>query len=109
MIGMLIKQAAENCAKESASAGIFSGTVMSASPLSIQVDERFLLTEEYLLVPSYLNGLILSAAGAAAGETELRKPLQKGDKVILLEAGGRYLVVGKEEGNGGRTVSIQLA
>ena len=99
MIGKLIREAAALSAREAVSVDLLSATVEGTEPLILRVDERLLLSEEHLLLPGYLGEQTLNISGEYSGSVKLRKGLAAGDKMILLEVGGRYLVIGKEEEN----------
>ncbi|MFD0675153.1 DUF2577 domain-containing protein [Cohnella sp. GCM10027633] len=67
------------------------GTVTKASPLEITIDQRFALTEAFLIVPEHMTELSLTIAGEL---TEIRRGLESDDKVILLRtSGGRQFIV----------------
>lgn len=75
------------------------GTVKTASPLSVAVDQRFTLPEEALLLPEHLETLTLRVKHRLAGEPSLDETftlqpgLAAGDRVMLLAAGGVYLIL----------------
>lgn len=96
MLTDLIRRLAANA---STVPDLLFGTVKSASPLSVVVDQRFTLPEEALLLPEHLEALTLRAThklddGQSHDETYLlQPPLAAGDRVMLLSAGGMYLVL----------------
>lgn len=82
--------------------------VTSASPLSVQVDQRFVLDADFLIVPESMTPLEITlehshATGDGDTGTALNTPvvirqgLQQGDRVILLrmQGGQQYLVIDK--------------
>ncbi len=88
---------------------VLCGTVTNANPLSISVDQRFVLTKDFLIVPeglsqleldlehshTYMDGATEVQTGKAFDERILvRRGLQQGDQVLLLrEQGGQKYVV----------------
>ena len=77
-----IKQAALEAVRETEPVKILYGTVESASPLLMRLDQKTLLDEDFLVI---MDGF---------------PALQNGDKVVLLrqEGGSEYLVLGKRKG-----------
>lgn len=78
---------------------ILFGTVRTASPLSVAVDQRFTLPEEALILPEHLEKLTLQVTHQlneepSLDETYTLQPgLAAGDRVMLLAAGGVYLIL----------------
>ncbi len=100
MIGELIREFSNIDRPEEAQ--ILFGTVSGENPLSVFVDERFTLTGEHLIFPSYLNEKSLSIYGSHTGTGTIGEKIAAGDILILLAAKGQYLVIGKA-GNYGDT------
>ena len=75
----LIKKIAEDARKAAKPCNIVIGTVLKAKPLKIKVNQKLILTGEFL----YLT------------ETVSDKKLSKDDKVVMIRADGgqKYLVV----------------
>ncbi|SDT26216.1 Protein of unknown function [Paenibacillaceae bacterium GAS479] len=72
------------------------GTVSSAEPLEVTIEQRFTITEEFLTVPEHLTSQELELEGK---RIFLRRGLTVGDKLILLrsEGGSPYVVIGRLE------------
>lgn len=89
-----IKQAAMEAIEASKPVAVMTGTVTKTSPLEVNVDQRFTLDADFLIVPESLTRYTLMI-----GSTEyvVRSGLQAGDRVILLrvQGGQKYLVVDK--------------
>ncbi len=76
----LIKTVSIAAVEESKPVAVHFGTVLNASPLRIQVEQRLTLEQPFLVA------------------TQAAKQLAPGDKVILLrmQGGQRYIVLDKE-------------
>ncbi|BCI60647.1 DUF2577 domain-containing protein [Solibaculum mannosilyticum] len=76
----LMKTAAMEAMEQSKPVSIHFGTVLNASPLQVNVEQRLTLDEPFLVL------------------TETSKQLSTGDKIILLrmQGGQRYIVLDKE-------------
>ena len=100
MISDLMRQVAQKSIAADVEAQILFGTMMSVEPLKVQVDERFILEGDVLILPHYLERqefrLIHEAQEHTMDKTYIIEPgLQSGDRVILLSLGGDYLILGK--------------
>ena len=80
------------------------GTVISESPLKIQVDQKLILTEEFVVLTSnvmdYKVKACMYAIGGSEGEKQyitIYNGLKTGDEVIMLknQGGQRYVVLDK--------------
>ena len=96
MLTDILKKLASGAAGSGAE--LLFGVVKSALPLAVTVDSRFTLPEEALLMPEHLEELKLKICCDTEGSTEtkeilLRPGLRAGDMVILLSAGGQYLIL----------------
>ena len=96
MLSDILKKIAAGAAADGAE--ILYGVVRSTDPLSVTVDSRFTLPEEVLVMPEGLEALKLKVVHDVDGEkvTEeilLRSGIKEGDAVILLAAGGQYLIL----------------
>ncbi|MDR0670909.1 MAG: DUF2577 domain-containing protein [Oscillospiraceae bacterium] len=114
----LIKRTALNAVRASAPAGICFGTVTSAAPLTIAVDQKMTLTEDFLTLSSLVRDFDVDmtvdhttetrsgGSGDAAfsshdhgyaGKKTFRVHLglQAGEKVVMLmeQGGQRYVVL----------------
>lgn len=76
----LIKQAAIEAVQQSEPMGIVYGTVLQTNPLKIRIDQKLVLTKEFLIVTK-----------------EVGKTLTEGKVVLIKDQGGqKYLVFGME-------------
>ncbi|MGG4449659.1 DUF2577 domain-containing protein [Brevibacillus porteri] len=87
---MLIKQAATEAVDASNPVGVFFGTIKSTTPLEIDIDQRFVLTKEFIVLTEGTKEL-------RYGDTILRPALKTGDRVVLLriQGGQQYIVLEK--------------
>lgn len=87
----LIKKAAADAVAAADPVGVLYGTVTSADPIEIAVDQRFSLTKEFLVLGESVQELTVEISGA---KYVVRKGLQTGDMVIMLRVqGGQQYVV----------------
>jgi len=103
-----IRKAAMTAVEASNPVAVVFGTVTSADPLEVNVDQRFTLDADFLVVPESLTRLELDlkhhhtygdgTTGDALTEPVVIRPgLQAGDRVVLLrlQGGQRYLILDK--------------
>jgi len=103
-----IRQAALTAMETAAPVAVMLGTVTKIDPLEVNIDQRFTIDADFLLVPESLTKLELnlshthSAAGGStgAGLTEpvvIRPGLQAGDRVALLrvQGGQKFIILDK--------------
>ncbi|WP_195574271.1 DUF2577 domain-containing protein [Paenibacillus sp. 1001270B_150601_E10] len=117
MLSTAIKKIALNTTNASAPVSIIYGVVLQSQPLQIQVDQRFTLSEAFLVLPESLirkeldltTGEVTSGSDSSgsSGSSEasestgkkavLQEGLQPGDQVILMrvQGGQSYLVLDK--------------
>lgn len=100
MISDWMKQVAQKSIAAEVEAQILFGTVLSVQPLRVQVDERFTLEDEMLILPHYLERqefhLVHEADVHTMDKTYIIEPgLLAGDRVILLSLSGDYLILGR--------------
>ena len=76
----IIKQAAVEAVEASAPVQVLFGTVESASPLTVRVDQRFTLTKRFLLLTDTAQ-----KAGLAIGDIVLLLRVQGGQKYVILD------------------------
>lgn len=99
-----VKRAAIDAVQTTMPSGVYYGTVVSASPVKINVENKMVLTEKQLLLSSLVRdfdvdmSLSNGAEGVEAdGDKRLVKnyfALKNGEKVILLRVqGGQQYVV----------------
>jgi len=83
-----IKQAAIEAVAASNPVTILFGEIMQTYPLEVNVDQRFTLTADFLILTEATKEL-------RVGETIIRRGLRVGDIVILVRAQGgqQYLVL----------------
>lgn len=80
-------------------ADVCQGTVTSARPLMVQLDQKTTLNASQLLVPQHLTDhavqMVLPELGEAA--VAVKSGLKVGDKVLMIQKKGaqQYLVVGR--------------
>ena len=107
----IIKKAAVEAVEASNPARVMYGTVLTDSPLKIKIDQKFILTKEFLIltknVKDYeteatVNWTTESESGHNHGITGRKKiiihnALKVGDKVMLLQeqGGQKYIVLDK--------------
>lgn len=94
---------------------IMFGEVSKINPLEVNVDQRFTIDADFLIVPesltryevnlnhthSYTDDGIAGTTGAALTQIIVIRPgLQKGDKVVLIrmQGGQKYLILDKVVG-----------
>lgn len=89
-----IKKAALDAITASNPVNIMFGDVRLLSPLTVNVDQRFNLTADFLIISETLTRYEITI-----GSTQyvIREGLKVGDKVILLrmQGGQKYLIVDK--------------
>ncbi|MEC0212626.1 DUF2577 domain-containing protein [Paenibacillus ehimensis] len=88
----LIKQAGLDAVEAGNPVSVIFGTVASESPLSVTIDQRFTLTEDFLIVPEQLTDYRVTVEGQ---EIVIREGLKTGNRVILLrmQGGEQYVIV----------------
>lgn len=107
----MIKQVGLDAMQASAPVNILYGVVTKANPLEVNVDQRFTLTEDFLVVTERLTALTLDLNHShdySGGQTQnaltspvvVRKGLEVGDKVLLLrvQGGQQYVVLDRVVG-----------
>ena len=107
----VMKRASESARKANQPADIMFGTVVSASPIKIQVSQKLTLSSMQLVVPRSLTKYTLSMTyDFGCSETEehthelkgttevtIDNSLQTGDRVVLIkqDGGQKYFVMDK--------------
>lgn len=107
MLGV-IKQAAMAAYEAGGPVAIMFGSVTKTNPLEVNVDQRFTLDADFLIVPESLVKYEIdvkhthSYSGGTTGEALpdkllIRRGLEVGDKLIMLrmQGGQRYLILDK--------------
>lgn len=101
-----IRKAALTALEAAGPLAVLFGTVAKASPLEVNVDQRFVLDADFLVVPESLTKYEIDAkhthtyATGTTGEALekkllIRRGLEVGDKLVLLrlQGGQRYLIL----------------
>lgn len=102
----IIKKAAMEAVKASEPSDFVFGTVINNAPLSIQIDQKLILTKEFLLLTSNVMEYSVKAKmfalesngdGAEQQKMTVYNGLQIDDKVIMLkqQGGQKYVVLDK--------------
>ncbi|WNS42849.1 DUF2577 domain-containing protein [Paenibacillus sp. MMS20-IR301] len=88
----IIKQASLGVVSSTNPVAFSYGTVVSAEPLQIQLEQRFILSGPALVVPESVTE---SKAVLAGDEVLLRRGLAAGDRVLLarMQGGQSYIVL----------------
>lgn len=88
----LIKQASLGAVEAANPVAVLFGTVTKTNPLEVNVDQRFTLTNEFLIVPEQLTEYRVTINGQ---NVIIRRGLNVGDKVLLLrmQGGHRYVIL----------------
>lgn len=93
----IIKQAAYEAVEASKPVCFLYGVVIETRPLNIQIDQKLILTSDFLLLPEYLTNrkIILKGTDGLKSTLLLENELKKGEHVILLQqkGGQRFLVL----------------
>ncbi|MBB6733181.1 DUF2577 domain-containing protein [Cohnella zeiphila] len=107
-----IKKAAVDAVTASSPTSLLFGTVTQSDPLEVNVDQRFTLDADFLIVPESLtryeldlshshtytdDGASGTTGAALAEKVVIREGLNGGDQVILLrwQGGQQYLILDK--------------
>lgn len=106
-----IKKAGLDAVEASNPVNIMFGEVTKANPLEVNVDQRFTLTEDFLVVTESVTALTVDLShfhDYSGGQTQnaltnpvvVRKGLEVGDKVLLLrvQGGQQYVVLDRMVG-----------
>ncbi|KKO50972.1 DUF2577 domain-containing protein [Paenibacillus sp. DMB20] len=88
----IIKKASLSAVSNTNPMAVLYGTVISENPLEVNVDQRFNLTEDFLVVGESMTEYKLYIAGE---EYVIRQGLKTGDTVLLVryQGGQTYLVL----------------
>lgn len=85
------KKIAANTADAADPVAVLFGTVIRTDPLAVSVDQRFELSEDFLIQTEATSELKVTINGV---DQVVRRGLQSNDKVVLLRAqGGQQYVV----------------
>lgn len=95
MISDAIRQIARNCIDQNVNASATFGSVVSADPLQVKVEERLLLDDSILVLPRELQRYTVQVAvGDHQEEIVVRPGIHAGDKVLVLHLGDCWLLAG---------------
>jgi len=88
----IIKKASLSAVGSTNPVAVLYGTVTSMNPLEVNVDQRFSLTEDFLVIGESMTEYRLNIDGR---DVLIRKGLEIGDTVLLLryQGGQTYLVL----------------
>ncbi|GGG81769.1 DUF2577 domain-containing protein [Paenibacillus radicis (ex Gao et al. 2016)] len=101
----IIKQAGAAAHASGNPMAVMAGKVLSINPLQVNVDQRFTLTEDFLIVPESLTRFevdLTHSHSIGSGQTGealqekllIRRGLEAGDAVLLLRVqGGQKFVI----------------
>ncbi|WP_342480038.1 DUF2577 domain-containing protein [Paenibacillus sp. FSL L8-0340] len=87
-----IKRAAMDAVDAAGPVVVQLGSVTKINPLRVLVDSRLELTEDFLIVSETLTEMKVTIGNQ---EIVIRKPLAKGDKLLLIrmQGGQRYVIM----------------
>lgn len=92
-----IRQIAMQAMEAGRPCDVILGTVASAAPLSVQIDQKNTIARNHLLVPRYLTDHAeqMSIPGVGNVSVTVKNALKNGESVILVQKRGaqQYLVV----------------
>lgn len=95
MISEVMKEIARGCIDEKVNAAVAFGTIITAEPVMVRIEERLVLDEGMLVVPEELKK---REAEVTLGDTvqiiTLSPGLKAGDKAVVLHLGDCWLLVG---------------
>ncbi|MEF3309524.1 DUF2577 domain-containing protein [Paenibacillus sp. GYB004] len=104
----LTKQAAKDAVEAGAPCAVMFGNITNTNPLEVNVDQRFTIDADFLIVPEQLTRYEIdlrhnhttgsgTTGDALTDKVVIRTGLQQGDKVILLrvQGGQKYLILDK--------------
>nr|WP_068784117.1 DUF2577 domain-containing protein [Paenibacillus phocaensis] len=93
-----IRQLGAGAVDAASPVAVLFGKVTNTAPLEIQVDQRFTIDRDFLVIPAYLTRYELDwppeVAGPSAPKAVIREGLAAGDNVLLLrmQGGQKYIV-----------------
>jgi hypothetical protein len=90
----LMKQASLGTMESGKPVAIQYATVTQINPLEVNVDQRFPLSEDFLIVPEHMTEYKITIGST---EYTIRQGLKQGDGVILLrvQGGQQFIILGK--------------
>jgi hypothetical protein len=95
----VIKKTAMEAVKAGEPSDIVYGTVVSANPVSIQIDQKLTLSKEFVTLTSNVKDheVEVSVEGGTTQKMKVFNGLNQGDGVIMLKSQGgqKYIVIDK--------------
>ena len=87
----LIRKTVLETVEQSKPSGVYFGTVISVSPIKINIDQKYTLTEEFIVLGRYITEFSVDYKI----DGELWRGLRKGDELLLVreQGGQRFCVV----------------
>jgi hypothetical protein len=88
----IIREASKGTVEAGKPVSILYGTITNENPLEVNVDQRFPLSEDFLVVPESMTEFKVTIGVI---EYVIRKGLKTNDKVILLrvQGGQQYIIL----------------
>ena len=99
----MIQQIVLNAMNSAKPSGVYYGTVISTSPLQIQLDQKTILSSEFLVLSSMVQDFAVDVTTLQNNHTEkytIHLGLNADEKVILMrvQGGQQFLVLDKVRG-----------
>lgn len=97
----IIKQAAMEAVTASSPASILYGTVIGVSPMSINIDQKFTISSDFIVLTRNVTDYkVKIEIDGVEKEVKVKNHLSNGDRVILLQeqGGQRFVVIDKAGG-----------
>ncbi|GAA3410390.1 DUF2577 domain-containing protein [Paenibacillus hodogayensis] len=90
----VLKQAGVGAVEATNPVAVQYAVVTGIGPLTVRVDQRFTLDEDFLVVPEHLTEYKVTLE---QGEVLIRRGLQAGDKLMLMrvQGGQQFVVLGR--------------
>lgn len=95
---MAIKNACKDQMSAMSLANVCVGTVVSANPLKIQIEQKFVLGASNLVLPKHLTNYSVSAViDGATKQITINNGLKVSDKVfmVMAQSGQKYFIIDK--------------
>ncbi|BBH19864.1 hypothetical protein Back11_12090 [Paenibacillus baekrokdamisoli] len=93
----LMKKISVGAVDASSPVAVYFGIISAIHPLEVAVNQRFILPEDFLVVPENLSEFKLNIGGQ---ETVIRRGLEVGDKIVMLriKGGEQYVILDRVVG-----------
>lgn len=92
MMSDVIREITQRTIQNDVNATLLYGTVTAKTPLSVKIEDRLTLSGDRLIAPSYLEKKTLQLEERSI---ELVPEVKTGDRLILINLGERYVIIGK--------------